>query len=1080
MSNNPLSLDDLCGRMQLAEEDEGGLCIDDTVAEGQTQDLRWCLVGRFLTDRQVNFLAMKNTLASVWRPVKGVFIKELGPNLFLFQFFHELDITRVQLNGPWTFDNLLLITKRLNVGEQPSRVELFHTDLWVQVYDLPFGFMTEMIGTSIGNFIDKFCDKLFNGPTVPEDRAYGSWMPAPSHDDVAKHGNNYPGGVLHAEGITANCGEVTEGSGTKFDDKVTKSRDSNLSGPSSGKLVIYDVKNQTDVIKGDNKRKRNEEQFSVTTRKTGPLLLGPVEDTSTSVENQKNLDVIWVKLGYEGLFAVSSMGHSGGLSLFWKYNNMANLLSFSQNHIDVSIHLENTSVYRLTGYYGFPERGRRRQSWNFLRHLANQSTLPWCCIGDFNDLLSSSEKRGNIDHPSWLLTGFRSAIDDCGLVDLGMLGYQFTWERGRGSLNWVEERLDRGLATLHWFASFPNCKIWNLEASMSDHSPILLELGLRYRIKKVRKFRFENVWLREKECKSVVQEGWNKGVSDTLLGRIEMCGAELFKWGDILRNSFNTRIKEAKSKMKTFRGGRDQYSVVEFKKAQTEYNLLLAQQEDYWKQRAKLYWLKGGDSNSKYFHTVASTRHRHNSISKLKTANGIWLTWDNGLGNHLVNYFMELFSSSGSHHDTLLDCICPKITEEQNLSLLQPFTELENNPETVSDLRPIALCNVIYKVVSKLLANRLKHILPEVISEHQSAFVPQRLILDNIMIAFEINHFLKRKRQCKHGVAALKIDMSKAYDRIEWPYLKAMLLKLGFHTRWVELMMLCVTTVRYKITHGIFESDFFTPRRGLRQGDPLSPYLFILCAEGLSFLIQNFEKKGWIHGCQIARRAPSVTHLFFADNSFLFFRANREECTRVLNCLDLYSQASGQLVNYQKSSVSFSKNTESEAIRSVCSLLNVPHSNNHGAYLGLPSLVGRNKKEVFAFIREKVWHRLQGWRRKIIIKGGKGDSFENNSSSRSCISDWYLSSADGASTWSKPSSGSFKCNVDAALFHETSLLGFGSVIRDCHGSFVAAIHGSMKGPIQPEIAKAMSMREALRWLQQSWKFIEVLPQFLCN
>ncbi|KAK6130022.1 hypothetical protein DH2020_036244 [Rehmannia glutinosa] len=115
------------------------------------------------------------------------------------------------------------------------------------------------------------------------------------------------------------------------------------------------------------------------------------------------------------------------------------------------------------------------------------------------------------------------AIGDCGLVDLGMIGYQFTWERGRDTENWVEKRLDRGLANHSWLANLPNDKVWNLESLMSDHSPIFLELGKQYRVKRVRKFRFENVWLREKDCKEIVVNGWNKGCETILTGKIETC-----------------------------------------------------------------------------------------------------------------------------------------------------------------------------------------------------------------------------------------------------------------------------------------------------------------------------------------------------------------------------------------------------------------------------------------------------------------------------------------------------------------------------------------------------------------------------
>ncbi|KAK6137205.1 hypothetical protein DH2020_029052 [Rehmannia glutinosa] len=162
------------------------------------------------------------------------------------------------------------------------------------------------------------------------------------------------------------------------------------------------------------------------------------------------------------------------------------------------------------------------------------------------------------------------------------------------------------------------------------------DLGKQFRIKRVRKFRFENVWLREKECKEIVENGWNKGLEGNLTGKIEACGADLFKWGEILRNSFHIRIKEAKEKMSEFRGERDLYSVAEFERARHQYNLLLAQQEDFWKQRAKLFWLKGGDTNTKYFHTVASSRKRHNTITQLKDGNGLWLNWEDGLGQHIA------------------------------------------------------------------------------------------------------------------------------------------------------------------------------------------------------------------------------------------------------------------------------------------------------------------------------------------------------------------------------------------------------------------------------------------------------------
>uniref|UniRef100_A0A8I6YBQ1 Reverse transcriptase domain-containing protein n=1 Tax=Hordeum vulgare subsp. vulgare TaxID=112509 RepID=A0A8I6YBQ1_HORVV len=219
------------------------------------------------------------------------------------------------------------------------------------------------------------------------------------------------------------------------------------------------------------------------------------------------------------------------------------------------------------------------------------------------------------------------------------------------------------------------------------------------------------------------------------------------------------------------------------------------------------------------------------------------------------------------------------------------------SPKRIKDLRPINLCNVMYKLVSKVIANRLKVILQDVISENQSAVIPCRLITDNVLIAYEVSHYLMNKRNGKYGVAAVKADMSKAYDMVEWSFLEAMLGKMGFSRRWVELVMKCVTTVRYQIKVNGTLTHQFCPSRGLRQGDPISPYLFVICAEGLSALLRDAEEKGLLHGVKIFPRAPCVSHLLFADDSMLLIRAEQQEASTLHDIVQLYEACSGQCVN---------------------------------------------------------------------------------------------------------------------------------------------------------------------------------------
>ena len=160
-------------------------------------------------------------------------------------------------------------------------------------------------------------------------------------------------------------------------------------------------------------------------------------------------------------------------------------------------------------------------------------------------------------------------------------------------------------------------------------------------------------------------------------------------------------------------------------------------------------------------------------------------------------------------------------------------------PEKMIDYRPISLCNVISKIIAKVLANRLKQILLHVISPTQNAFVLGGLIIDNILVAYEVLHAMHCKKKGKKGGLALKLDVSKAYDKVKWGFLQGILTKLGFLEGWVKLMMGCVTTTSFSILIDGKPHGHIIPSRGLRQRDPLSPYLFLLCAEGFISLLQH-------------------------------------------------------------------------------------------------------------------------------------------------------------------------------------------------------------------------------------------------
>ena len=194
--------------------------------------------------------------------------------------------------------------------------------------------------------------------------------------------------------------------------------------------------------------------------------------------------------------------------------------------------------------------------------------------------------------------------------------------------------------------------------------------------------------------------------------------------------------------------------------------------------------------------------------------------------------------------------------------------------------RPISLCNVIYKLVTKVITNRLKGLLPNIISDTQSAFTTGRLITDNILIAYEIFHSMNGNTGTG-GAMAIKLDMSKAYDRVEWLFLHQVMLRMGFREHWVDLLMRCVKSVSFSFLINGIPHGHVIPSRRLHQRDPISTYLFLFCSEGLSGLLHRAAEQGSLQGYRICNGASAMSPLLFADDTIVFCEAEVEQAEGV-------------------------------------------------------------------------------------------------------------------------------------------------------------------------------------------------------
>lgn len=194
------------------------------------------------------------------------------------------------------------------------------------------------------------------------------------------------------------------------------------------------------------------------------------------------------------------------------------------------------------------------------------------------------------------------------------------------------------------------------------------------------------------------------------------------------------------------------------------------------------------------------------------------------------------------------------------------------------------------------------------------------------------------------------------------------MVKMGFNSRWIHWMCMCVESVNYSVLVNNEKVGPIIPGRGLRQGDPLSPYLFIICVEGLSSLIRDAEERDVISGTSICRGAPPVSHLLFADDCFLFFKAEENQAHNINNILNIYEATSGQEISLPKSEVFYSRNVTDALKDSITNILGVRVVLGTGKYLGMPSMIGRNRTTTFSYIKDRVWQRINSWSSKCLSK----------------------------------------------------------------------------------------------------------------
>ena len=266
------------------------------------------------------------------------------------------------------------------------------------------------------------------------------------------------------------------------------------------------------------------------------------------------------------------------------------------------------------------------------------------------------------------------------------------------------------------------------------------------------------------------------------------------------------------------------------------------------------------------------------------------------------------------------------------------------------DYRPIACCNVLYKVVSKIVANRLKRLLPEIIAENQSAFVKGRLLMENVLLASELVKDYHKDTISPRCV--MKIDISKAFDSVQWAFVLKSLSALGFPKKFIHWIELCITSPSFSVQVNGDLVWYFQCSRGLCQGCSLSPYLFVLCMNVLTRKIDKAVAEGKFKfhpGCQ----SLSITHLCFADDLMLFVEGSKQSVQGVLTVFEEFEAWSGLSISVEKSTIYMAGVLDVEK-RSILSNFKFAVGELLVRYLGLPLMTQGMKKQDYVPILEKI------------------------------------------------------------------------------------------------------------------------------
>ncbi|XP_062103512.1 uncharacterized protein LOC133814586 [Humulus lupulus] len=535
--------------------------------------------------------------------------------------------------------------------------------------------------------------------------------------------------------------------------------------------------------------------------------------------------------------------------------------------------LHNQNFFCITFVYGSNNLEMRRCLWMDLEHLS-WPCKAWMVLGDFNAVFNPNDRMGS--RPITL----KEMEDARKWLDLGL----------------VEEMKTMASVGTQWEIG-------------SDHSMILIKQFPAIRVG-VKPFSFYNMWAGHPQFREVVLNSWNRPLRfsgrglDQLSWKLNRLKHTLkrFNWkimGDVSCNYERSKFEYQQAHSKCLADPSNRMLSIEDRETYLEFKRQEKLYASFIYQKSKIDWLRFGDSNSSFFHASLKKRKLANRIVSFVSDDGKIVDDYDKVTDHFLVHFKNFLGTASKASEVINDQAIYIIPHSLNNTLLSLIPKVDH-PVNSSKFRPIACCNTLYKCISKMLCNRLNHVLHALISQNQGAFIKNRLLTHNVLILQDLLKGYNRRNISPRCL--MKIDISKAYDSIDWNFLENLLNALCFPKRFIRWIMICLRGSSYSLVLNGSIQGRFQGARGLKQGDPISPLLFVIVMDYLTRLLlkASTEKEFRFHPLC---KSLKLVNLCFTDDLLLFCKANQDSVRIIQQVFTVFTNSSGLTISKTKSRV---------------------------------------------------------------------------------------------------------------------------------------------------------------------------------